>query len=69
MNFLSQGFHKLEHYEQTDRQTDRHDRTHYHTALAGSNETRSTVSDVMLCCAVVRRRDGNAVVPIDNNGK
>ena len=32
MNFLGQGFQKLEHYKQTDRH-----RTHHHAAFAGGN--------------------------------
>jgi len=35
MNFLDQGFQKLEHYRRTDRHTNRRDRTHYHVAFAG----------------------------------
>ena len=38
MNFVGQGFEfKLEHYEWTDRQTDRCDRKDYHAAFAGDN--------------------------------
>jgi len=39
MNVLGEGFQTLEHYRQTDwqtdRQTDRYDWKHYHTAFAG----------------------------------
>jgi len=35
INFLGQCFQKLEHYERTDRQTDRCDWTHNDSALAG----------------------------------
>ena len=41
MNFLGQGFQKLEHYKQrqTDKQrhTDRRHRKHHHVALAGGS--------------------------------
>ena len=38
----SQGFQKLEHKQdrQSDTQTDRRDRTHYHAALAGGKSVR-----------------------------
>jgi len=32
MNSLGQGFRKLDHYKQTDRQTDRRDQTQYQAA-------------------------------------
>jgi len=32
MNFVGQGFCKLEHYRQTDRQTDKWDQKHYQAA-------------------------------------
>jgi len=35
MNFLGQGFRKLEQYRHTDRHTDRCHRTYYQAALAG----------------------------------
>jgi len=36
MNFIGQGFQKLDDDRHTDRHTDRRDRTHYQAAFAGS---------------------------------
>jgi len=37
--FPGQDFQKLEHHRQTDRRTDRCNRTHYHAAFTGGKIT------------------------------
>ena len=46
MEYLDQSFQKLrvQTVRQTDRQTDAHDRTHYHAAFAGGNNNEILIN-------------------------